>query len=436
METFALYLIKVSACLIVFYALYAALFARKTFFTFNRIYLLFALIASMVIPAVNFSIDEDQYPFDDVSLSPSFLEPENYWQAPNLQLDSSSVSIMSVPKIIYISGVLLLTARFLFFLFKMIGLKNKNRAVLFNDLRIVRTKISHPFTFFNIIFLPEEETNSLIISHEGVHVKQFHWIDLLVVELLSIILWFNPVLILYRRSLKLQHEYLADSNTIESGIPIEQYFDCLLNEIYSKNINYPISHFYSNSIKKRINMLTKTKMSGKVSLIYLLLFPVLCFLLLSFSFSTSQNAMVENSVSITTLQDGDVPSLWPVEAKNAKINSEFGMRMHPTLLIKKLHTGIDLFLPEGEIILSTANGLVIESASDGKRGIYLLIKHNDVFTTAYFHLKSVAVKEGDKILKGQTIGYSGSTGLSTAPHLHYEVIKNGTAVDPKDFLSK
>jgi hypothetical protein len=436
MEAFALYLIKVSVCLIVFYALYAALFARKTFFIFNRMYLLFALIASLSIPALNFTFLEKQYVFDSTSLPTSFLEPTTFSHVESLQVESSAVSIMSILKIIYITGMLLLAARFLFFLFKMYGLKSKTQILLIDGIRIGRAKISSPFVFFNLMFLPEEETNSMIVEHERVHVKQFHWIDLLIIELISIILWFNPIVVLYRRAIKLQHEYLADSETIEKGVPIERYLESMLTEIYSRNLNYPISHFYSNQIKKRIIMLTRTKMSRKVSLIYFLAIPVLCFLLLSFSFTTRPIVSVEPLLAQVNIQDEDVPSISPVVSKSMRIASGYGMRMHPTLLTKQLHTGIDLFLPEGEIVLSTANGLVIESASDDKRGIYLLIKHNEIFTTAYFHLKSVAVKEGDKILKGQTIGYSGSTGLSTAPHLHYEVIKNGTAVDPKDFLSK
>jgi hypothetical protein len=434
MNAFAVYLVKASGCLVAFYVLYAVLFANKTFFSFNRAYLLFALIASLTIPAISFSTLENQYAFDSASLSSSFFEPETHSKIENRQADADPVSIISVLKVLYITGVVLMIARFLFFIYKLIELKNKTQILFVDDIRVVRTKSSPPFAFFNLIFLPENESNSVIVEHEWVHVKQFHWIDLLIVELISIVLWLNPILILYRRSIKLQHEYLADSNVIEKGVPIEEYLDCMLNEIYSKNFSYPISHFYSNSIKKRILMLTKTKMPRKVSLLYLLVVPVLCVLLLSFS--ASPHSSTESPVTILNAQDENVPSILPVQSKNVVIASGYGMRMHPMLRVKKLHTGIDLLLPEGEIVLSTADGVVIESASDAQRGNYLLIKHNDLFTTAYFHFKNVLVKKGDKIEKGQTIGYIGSTGLATEPHLHYEVIKNGKAVDPIDFLPK
>ena len=434
MDALAVYLMKVSVCLIVFYALYAVLFANKTFFTFNRAYLLFALITSLIIPVLNFSKLEIQYAFDSTGLSASYFEPETHAEFENQRNDFAPASIISVLKILYATGVLFMIGRFIFFIYKFNDLKNKARISFVEGSQIVRTKLSNPFVFFNLIFLPEDETNSLIVDHERVHVKQFHWIDLLLVELISIILWINPILILYRRSIKLQHEYLADSNTIGRGTPIEQYLDRMLKEINFKNFNYPISNFYSNSIKKRIHMLTKTKMPRKVAFIYFLVIPVLCFLLLSFS--SGPNASTENFIPASYDPQDDIPSISPVQSKNAKMVSGYGMRMHPILLKKILHTGIDLRLPEGEIVLSTADGIVVKSSSDENRGNYLLIKHNDVFTTAYFHFKSVSVKEGDKIEKGQTIGYSGSTGLSTEPHLHYEVIKNGTAVDPIDYIPK
>jgi beta-lactamase regulating signal transducer with metallopeptidase domain len=432
METLAPYLLKVSVCLAVFYFLFTCLFSTKTFFSFNRAYLLFALVASMIIPIVTFSSFENPYAFDGVDLSASFLEPENVLLPLQNQSTTKPVSIIGFLEVLYIAGIVFMVARFLIFIYKIIDLRRNGQTVELGQLRVVRTKLSHPFAFFNSIFLPENETSSLILKHERVHVEQFHLIDLLIVEVISIVLWFNPMLILYRRSIRLQHEYLADASTIHSGIPIESYLECLVNEIQAKSFSYPISQFYSNSIKKRINMITKTKMSWPISLVYLLVIPVVCVLL--FSFSTRPD--VHLPVRAIVIEADDEPSIFPVDMKKAEMVSGYGMRMHPTLKVKRLHTGIDLELAEGEIVVATADGTVIESNSDGKRGIYLLIKHNDTFTTAYFHFKNVVVKRGDKIEKNQTIGYVGSTGLSLFPHLHYEVIKNGKPVDPMDYLPK
>ena len=104
--------------------------------------------------------------------------------------------------------------------------------------------------------------------------------------------------------------------------------------------------------------------------------------------------------------------------------------------VERLHTGIDFESPEGEIVKSTDDGIVIENTFDSYRGQFILIKHGDTFSTSYSHLQSATVKVGENVKTGQTIGYVGNTGLSKGVHLHYEVLKDGTAVDPKDYLPK
>jgi murein DD-endopeptidase MepM/ murein hydrolase activator NlpD len=101
---------------------------------------------------------------------------------------------------------------------------------------------------------------------------------------------------------------------------------------------------------------------------------------------------------------------------------------------KDFHYKIDFAIPEDEKIMSTAKGVITEAKFDKEKGWgnNIIIKHNNVFTTFYSHLKSVSVKEGDQIEKGQIIGYIGNTSKSTGPHLHYEVFKNGEHVNPAD----
>ena len=110
------------------------------------------------------------------------------------------------------------------------------------------------------------------------------------------------------------------------------------------------------------------------------------------------------------------------------------MRMHPVKKIKKLHKGIDIRTELGAEVYSTASGTVVESGFDKLPGHFIVIKHDKEFTTRYHHLHSRLVKEGDKVKKSDLIGKVGSSGLSTAPHLHYEVIQNGENVDPRQFL--
>jgi beta-lactamase regulating signal transducer with metallopeptidase domain len=439
MVTSAMFLLKVSVCLFAFYILYLTVFRYSTFFGVNRAYLLFALIASFGIPIINFPAFENQFAFYPGSLPASFTESESLVTVDSNAAKGNPLSLSLILTVIYFLGVALMFTRALAFVIRIMQLKNGSEIQLTNGFTIVKANVSQPFSFFNLIFLPERETNSLIIEHEKVHVMQFHWFDLMLVEVASIVLWFNPLVVLYQREIKLQHEYLADANTVLRGVSVEEYLKCMLAHIYSKNFSYPINQFYSKSLKQRINMLTKRKTSRKFSIMYLLIVPVLSLLLFSFSKKSMSNPdvdVLETAVYEANVQDENMPSMSPVESKSARISSGYGERMHPVLKVKKFHTGLDLILPEGEIVLSTANGTVVESGSDDKRGIYLVIKHTDMFSTAYFHFKNTIVKKGNTIEKGQTIGYIGSTGMATVPHLHYEVIKNGKQVDPIDYMPK
>ena len=114
----------------------------------------------------------------------------------------------------------------------------------------------------------------------------------------------------------------------------------------------------------------------------------------------------------------------------ARLTSGFGMRFHPLLAFSRMHQGIDFGAPSGAPIMAAASGTVIFAAAHGGHGNYVSLRHNAELTTAYAHMSRFAVKVGQRVSQGQIIGYVGSTGLSTGPHLHYEVWLRGKAVSP------
>ncbi|MEM6379811.1 MAG: M23 family metallopeptidase, partial [Bacteroidota bacterium] len=124
--------------------------------------------------------------------------------------------------------------------------------------------------------------------------------------------------------------------------------------------------------------------------------------------------------------------------KKEKINrmsSGFGQRVHPITKEKKQHRGIDFVAPLGTKVLGAALGEVIEvSRSNKKYGNKVVIQHAEGYRTVYAHLQSIAVKEGEKVNRGQHIGTVGSTGESYGPHLHFEILKDKKPVDPAEFL--
>lgn len=131
-----------------------------------------------------------------------------------------------------------------------------------------------------------------------------------------------------------------------------------------------------------------------------------------------------------------IPAIQPVANKELiRLASGFGYRIHPVYKVKKLHTGIDFSASIGTPIYATADGVVedvhVSFSGYGKR---VRINHGFGFKTQYAHMHEFAVREGEKVKRGQVIGYVGNTGTSTAPHLHYEVIKNGRKINPVHYF--
>jgi murein DD-endopeptidase MepM/ murein hydrolase activator NlpD len=124
-------------------------------------------------------------------------------------------------------------------------------------------------------------------------------------------------------------------------------------------------------------------------------------------------------------------SLMKTPINGARLSSSFGMRKHPILGYNKMHRGTDFAAPSGTPIMASGSGTVTRARWCGGGGNCVKIKHNSTYETIYAHMKTFAkgIREGRKVKQGQIIGYVGSTGLSTGPHLHYEVIVNGKKVN-------
>ena len=124
-------------------------------------------------------------------------------------------------------------------------------------------------------------------------------------------------------------------------------------------------------------------------------------------------------------------SLMKTPINGARLSSSYGMRKHPILGYNKMHRGTDFAAPSGTPIMASGSGTVTRARWCGGGGNCVKIKHNSTYETIYAHMKSFAkgIREGRKVKQGQIIGYVGSTGMSTGPHLHYEVVVNGKKVN-------
>ena len=134
----------------------------------------------------------------------------------------------------------------------------------------------------------------------------------------------------------------------------------------------------------------------------------------------------------TELPTVSIPSLMPIDG--GRMSSGYGMRNHPVLRKRRKHNGIDLAAPTGTPVYATADGVVTRANWFSTYGLYVSIDHGADLETRYAHLSKLSVADGERIEKGDIIGYVGSTGRSTGPHLHYEVRIDGVAVNPIPYM--
>lgn len=282
------YIIESSICLGSFYAFYWLFLSREKLLSINRFYLLTTAILSLLIPLLNFD-------FQIGLFRPLALLSSETLVTQSSELQSTdSWSLLSFFTPIYFIGLLaavgLLFAK-LILLRKRLGkeLSFKNKQV-----EIAETDGLNAYSFFNTIFIGKElNSNSNlkehIIAHELAHIEGRHSLDLLFFELLQCIYWFNPFSYFYTKSIKLQHEYIADNRALEITNP-KHYERSLLELTLSKVNGNLISNFSEHPIQKRLKMIQKINSNVMKKLKPLFVLPVLGILIIGFACSQEPDA--------------------------------------------------------------------------------------------------------------------------------------------------
>lgn len=152
----------------------------------------------------------------------------------------------------------------------------------------------------------------------------------------------------------------------------------------------------------------------------------------SVSLDTTQQ-MAENKEEFSTV----IPAIWPIDrTKLRHVSSLYGMRMHPTLGIWRKHEGIDLTAPIGTAVYASGNGVISQSQWRNGYGELIEVNHGFGYKSRYAHLSKRYVQVGDSVTRGQVIGEVGNTGVSSGPHLHYEVRYRDNTVNPIHYFNK
>lgn len=431
METYWWYIFKVNISLSVFYLFYCLFLKNYTFFLINRIYLISTILLSFFLPLMEFSIfKSSSVNVLSTIVDLSFSEPASFFETQKQISNAVNINFSLILSVIYFTVILFLFFKVLFSIIRVLRTYKNAENYMIGNKKVVKLETNFPFSFFNIIFLPSGDCNPMIIEHELAHIRQKHWFDLIIIEITTMTFWFNPFVFLYKSALKLQHEYLADKSVLNSNYHVSSYLKCMLQQVQVNSFGGLISQFYFKTIKNRVIMISKNKTSIKNIGIYFLVIPLISILLFAF---TGKATGLNSDKEINSIDY--IPSLCPVDITKVKTVNGYGERTNPFTKKKDFHRGIDFSINEGESILAPANGTVVESSFDEKLGNYLLIRHNNEFSTFYAHFKSSKVKVGDEVVKGQVIAITGNTGtLSTGAHLHYEVIKNNERENPKNYM--
>jgi murein DD-endopeptidase MepM/ murein hydrolase activator NlpD len=413
---------------------------RDTWFTFNRYFLLFGIIFSLLLPLIDFSVSVDlvhsknQFEFNE------YLFVGNAVNSIKEQT-VKSVSHFNFIFVIYllITGLYLL--RFVYQFLKIIKIIRANEIINYKNKNLVLLNDNAaPFSFFNYIFISKDDYGSNeLLQHEFVHAQQKHSIDVILLELILVFQWFNPFMYRYRRAFKEIHEYLADRGVMKVSNDRIAYQKLILDQIEKSFKVNLASHFNYSLTKNRIKMITRINSSKAAKLKLLFIVPFTVFLLSAF---TTEKA-TEKVFNMVQLQNSDhpakIPSIFPVKrVAGVEISASFGKMIDPFTKKERMHKGMDVKAPMGTPIYATADGMVrkvemnhVEGKSYGR---YIIVDHEDGFSTLYSMLSKYKVKEGQEVNQGDIIGYIGSSGRSTGPHLHYEVMKDGENVDPEDYF--
>ncbi len=294
MNTMLFYLLESTICLLVLYPVYWFFLRRDTFFQVNRFYLLAMVLFSMLIPLLPLHwIPSSPSAAFVVLLNPVLITPEKVQQTL-----SENLQWIEIAAVVYFTGALIFLLRFglqlvqLYRITRRFGIRESHgQRVVFVD------RGYSPFSFFNLVFINEEviPAGSLptILEHERVHIRQHHTIDMILVELVTILQWFNPIIWLTGREMKSIHEYLADEGVLQTGISRSQYQQMILDETMGIQVNSLTNNFNISLLKKRITMMTKSK-SGtwaiSKTLIALPALAALLFLLPASSVSSSSDS--------------------------------------------------------------------------------------------------------------------------------------------------
>ncbi len=299
----------------IFLLCYLLFLRKEKYHRLNRFYLLFSLAFSSLLPFIKFSVP---------------VQP----LMPNTQSFLTTVTeAPAIPfgMVLYVAGAALFFILFLLRLFKVLKQIIGKHFIELNGLKVMdNPEQKVPFSFFHYVVVDsttfELDELDLVLRHEAAHAQQWHTLDILFVELVGVVCWFNPFVWEYKSALKSQHEYAADAAVIHSNVPRNDYFDLILKQIRHQNHLSPVHSFSATAVKSRIRMMMATVPGRRSWMRYLSVIPMSAFLVVGNSLLASsknipsfmENVVVTAEVSQSHSEYSDKEVTVPTENVKAK----------------------------------------------------------------------------------------------------------------------
>ena len=279
-----IYLIKSSILMAIVLLFHHLLFEKEKMHRFNRFYLLSGLLFAYIVPFITIGYTTpDQIPIESPLQNITILNVES-------EVVAVAKSVSLVPILIAISSLvsLILLLRFIYTFRQFQKINNRSDQVLIDGFNLVLvSQPTLPHTFMNQIYINKNDyenqtIDKKILIHEMTHAREFHSIDIILIEILKIVFWFNPVLYFYQKAVQLNHEFIADQSVIQSLGNISEYQHLLLEKASNHKETYLASNLNFSLTKKRLQMMTKSTTGLKAYLFAGCTIPLFVCLLLLF----------------------------------------------------------------------------------------------------------------------------------------------------------
>ena len=441
------FLIESAIAFSIIYSFYKYVFFQTTHFEWNRFYFYFAIIISVILPLVSFPFSTIAYGYMDNAnyiINPAdgtglltYTENNSLWHKLLVSLNSGIyLNVKNLLFVVYFSGIVRFLVVFAKNNIDILHLINKGEIIKDGKFSIVKIDQNETaFSYFNYLFLGkkfdllDDNEQKKVLAHEKVHAAQKHSLDILIYELFEIIYWFNPYVRKAKKTLKDLHEYIVDAEISEAGNTYQ--YSNLLVKLSTATIRTKLVNLFSrNPLMDRIKLLAFPESKKLKKMRFIIGFPVLLLIIISYSFVISEFNRASNSLQFV---DNDL-FIEPIDYSGQLVSGfflkkEISKKQNYNVIVS--HPEISYATESFTQIVATQSGKVseIKQVDDwGLKEFEITIKHDKKFSSKYKGLWKTRVQLNDRIEREQVIALSGDKRLY--PTFSYQLLLNGKPVDP------